>query len=307
MIPSTRWFHHAPLRVYCEAVPRVDVTRDGATRVNGTSQAVADRPKAAGPAHSSPVPVTDDQQPNLTRPVPPDQPIIITIDGPAGTGKSTVARLLARRLGVDFLDTGAMYRAATAIVIDHGLVDDLKSGNIGPILEKVLDADLHFDWTADPPSILAWLEPMDDRIRELDVTKLVSRIAAVSTLRKHLVQKQRIIGHQHPRLVTEGRDQGSVAFPHADLKFYLDAQPTVRAARRACQLRDAGRKVDEQLILGDIIERDRLDSTRTDGPLICPDDAVIVDTSHLSIDEVIDRLEDAVRERLADRLKAKPD
>lgn len=234
--------------------------------------------------------------------MPLDQPIIITIDGPAGTGKSTVARLLAQRLGVDFLDTGAMYRAATAIVIDYGLAHHLDDGNIGPILEKILDADLHFDWSQDPPSILAWMHSVDDRIREHDVTKLVSRIAAASTVRKHLVQKQRIIGHQHPRLVTEGRDQGSVAFPDADVKFYLDADPAVRAARRASQLRDAGRAVDEQLLLGDIIERDRLDSTRTDGPLLCPDDAVIVDTSHLSIDEVIDNLEETVRSRLAERL-----
>ena len=220
----------------------------------------------------------------------PDTPIIITIDGPAGTGKSTVARMLAAKVGLDFLDTGAMYRAATAIVIDHGLVDDLTSNTYGRILEKVIDADLHFDWQTDPPAILAWLEPLNARIREPDVTRLVSKIATIGTLRKHMVQKQRIIGHQHPRLVTEGRDQGSVAFPDAAVKFYLDADPAVRAARRAEQLREAGHTVDEAELLQSIIDRDNSDSTRADGPLICPDDAIRVDTSELDIDGVVETL-----------------
>jgi len=231
--------------------------------------------------------------------VPADTPVIITIDGPAGTGKSTVARLLARRLGLDFLDTGAMYRAATAIVIDHGLVGDLDRGQHGRILEKVVDADLHFDWKADPPAILAWLRPLNDRIREADVTLLVSRVAKIGTLRKHMVQKQRIIGHQHPRLVTEGRDQGSIAFPDAEVKFYLDADPAVRARRRADQLREGGASVDEGRLLGEILERDRIDSTRSDGPLICPEDAAVIDTSELSIEQVVHELAGRVEARLA--------
>jgi cytidylate kinase len=226
----------------------------------------------------------------VTEVVNPANPIIITIDGPAGTGKSTVARRLAARIGLDFLDTGAMYRAATAIVIDHGLVEDLDAQVYGRILEKVIDADLHFDWQTDPPAILAWMRPLNDRIRELDVTRLVSRVAMIGTLRKHMVQKQRIIGHQHPRLVTEGRDQGSVAFPDAPVKFFLDAEPGVRARRRADQLREAGHTVDEGELLASIIERDRIDSTRADGPLICPEDAIRIDTSDLDIDGVVDAL-----------------
>ena len=220
----------------------------------------------------------------------PDTQIIITIDGPAGTGKSTVARMLAAKIGLDFLDTGAMYRAATAIVIDHGLVEDLEANIYGRILEKIIDADLHFDWQTDPPAILAWLEPLNDRIREPDVTKLVSKIATIGTLRKHMVQKQRIIGHQHPRLVTEGRDQGSVAFPDAAVKFFLDADPTIRARRRADQLREAGHTVNQPELLASIIERDRIDSTRADGPLICPKDAIRIDTSELDIEGVVESL-----------------
>lgn len=227
--------------------------------------------------------------------MPDDQPIIITIDGPAGTGKSTVARSLAQRLGLGFLDTGAMYRAATAIFLDSKFDRE----EVGEFVSKVMGADLHFDWSKDPPAILAWDDPYDDRIRNPDVTATVSWVATLGELRSHMVRKQRIIAAQHPRLVTEGRDQGSVAFPDAFIKFYLDAEPTVRAKRRSEQLKLDGHDVDESEMLKRILERDRVDSTRDDGPLICPDDAIVVDTSAMDVNEVVGHLEAAVRERLA--------
>jgi cytidylate kinase len=227
--------------------------------------------------------------------VPPERPTIITIDGPAGTGKSSVARELARRIGLDFLDTGAMYRAAAAIVIDHAI----DRADTDAIVAKVAGADLHFDWTADPPAIMAWDIPLDRRIRDADVTAIVSPIAAIGRLREHMVRKQRIIAHQHPRLVSEGRDQGSVVFPDACVKFYLDADAAVRAKRRADQLRADGRDADEAALLAEILERDRSDSARKDGPLICPDDAVVIDTSRMTRDQVVERLEDEVRVRIA--------
>ncbi len=221
-------------------------------------------------------------------------PVIITIDGPAGTGKSTVARQLAIKLGLDFLDTGAMYRAAAAIMIDRQIPKE----DIGELVSQVLGADLHFDWQQDPPTILAWDTPIDHRIRNEDVTKRVSFVAAIPELRHHMVRKQRVIGAQHPRLVTEGRDQGSVVFPDAAIKFYLDADPTVRAQRRIDQLGVAD-TVDLAEMCERIVRRDQIDSSRDDGPLVCPEDAIVIDTANYNVQGVIDLLEAHTRERIA--------
>lgn len=241
---------------------------------------------------TEPIPTTTRRGPVLI--VPATTPIIVTIDGPAGTGKSTVAHALAMRLGIDVLDTGAMYRAAAAIVLDEGLDPD----DPDTVVARVADADLHFDWNTSPPAILAWMKPMNDRIRHADVTAIVSKISAIGPLRAHMVRKQRIIAHQHPRLVTEGRDQGSVVFPDAKVKFYLDADPTTRAERRAEQLALAGQPCTAAELLPRILERDHLDSTRSDGPLVCPDDAIRIDTTHLDFEQVVDRLEQEVRARV---------
>lgn len=227
--------------------------------------------------------------------VPTHLPVIITIDGPAGTGKSTVAQLLAQRLGLDFLDTGAMYRCAAAIMIDRE-IDPVE--DVGHLVSTVIGADLHFDWEASPPTILAWDAPMDHRIRQPDVTAAVSLVAAIGELRSHMVRKQRIIAAQHPRLVTEGRDQGSVVFPDAEVKFYLDAAAGVRAKRRAEQLKANGIDVELNALTGEILERDRLDSTRADGPLICPDNAIRVDTSEIALGGVVELLEAHVRAKV---------
>ena len=223
------------------------------------------------------------------------QRIIITIDGPAGSGKSTVAHGLAERLGLEFLDTGAMYRAAALLAIEQGVKPD-----DGPALaEAVRQAGLAFDWNDDPPRLLMGGRDVSRRIRDMDVSSIVSIVAAQGEVRAELVRAQRRLGEEHPRLVTEGRDQGSVVFPDAPLRFFLVAEVTVRARRRVAQLAELGSPVDETRVIDDIRERDRIDSTRADGPLTRPEGAIEIDTSNLSIEQVVGRLESIARAELA--------
>lgn len=228
--------------------------------------------------------------------LPAGEPVIVTIDGPAGTGKSTVARELAHRLGLEFLDTGAMYRAAAAIALDRNIpLDDEPA-----VAQAALEADLHFDWSMDPPALMAFWKPVVERLREPDVSRAVSPVASLPKVRDVMVRRQRVIGKQHPRLVTEGRDQGSVVFPEAPVKIYLDASREVRAKRRYDQLREMGVAASMESVEHEIADRDHRDSTRAVGPLICPEDALLVDTSDMGFDEVVDTLEGIVRERVAD-------
>lgn len=224
----------------------------------------------------------------------PKVPILVTIDGPAGTGKSSVAHALANRLGVRVLDTGAMYRAAAAIVIDH----DLPRNDQDAIVERLKSADLHFDWTADPPAILAWNKPLNDRIREADVNELVSAVAAIGPLREHMKRKQRLIAQQYPYLVSEGRDQGSAVFPNADVKFYLTADVRERARRRVEQLHEQGIIVDLEEMVEKLRRRDEFDAHRPFDPLTKPTDALELDTTTLTFDEVVDWLEARVLDRV---------
>lgn len=221
--------------------------------------------------------------------------MIVTIDGPAGAGKSSVAKRLAERLGADFLDTGAMYRGVAAASLEAGL-DVTDHDKVADLAEQL---NIRFNWSDDPPSLKIDGIDVTHRLRDRDVTRAVSDIAANARVRDVLVHAQRWIGGEHPNLVTEGRDQGSVVFRDATVKFYLDASPEVRARRRARQLREAGKEADEQKILEQIVYRDQRDKSRSDGPLICPDDAICIDSSGMTLDEVIDDLYQRVRRALA--------
>ncbi|MEM6750833.1 MAG: (d)CMP kinase [Planctomycetota bacterium] len=222
--------------------------------------------------------------------------LIVTLDGPAGSGKSTVARRLAERLGVEFLDTGAMYRGLTALALHRGL-RPAEDEDASLIVELARANPLRFDWTQDPPRLLMGSVDLSSRLRDSDVSQNVSDVARLVGVRRVLVDRQRDIGREHPRLVSEGRDQGSVVFPEADAKFFLDASTDVRAKRRAGQIRAAGRVAHEPEIRRRILERDRKDSTREFAPLICPQDAERIDTSDMTLGAVVDHLEGLVTQR----------
>src|SRR4051794_23791329 len=218
--------------------------------------------------------------------------MVITIDGPAGTGKSTVAQTLAQRLGFDFLDTGAMYRAL-------GLEALRRNANLEDARELTYIAKhvrIDFDWSRKPPGVLLNGEPVGHLLRGGEATRAASYVAVVPAIREMLVAEQQRIGRERPNLVTEGRDQGTVVVPHAELKFYLEAAPGVGARRRVAQLRARGEIVDYQEILNGIMARDTRDATRTVGPLAVPADAEVIDTTTLTQEQVIEHIVGRVRE-----------
>ncbi len=210
-----------------------------------------------------------------------DAPTIVAIDGPAGAGKSTVGRAVADRLGLQYLDTGAMYRAITFAALRRGL-DPTDEAHVAELSEAV---DLSVD--AGPNGTVVVVDGVDAtiEIRGREVTSAVSAVAANSRVRSELVRRQRRWVNEHDGGVVEGRDIGSVVFPDATLKLYVTASPRVRAERRVAEI---GGDVAE--VEASIIERDRKDSTRSDSPLTEANGSVLLDTSGLSVDEVVDRV-----------------
>ena len=211
---------------------------------------------------------------------------VVAIDGPAGAGKSTIARALARRLGVPYLDTGAMYRAVT----HAALRDGVQPNDVGAVthLAGVSRIDVGEDRvTVDGVDVTR--EIRSDRINQA-----VSHVAAISGVRTVLREQQRAWVAAHGGGVVEGRDIGTVVFPDATLKVFLTASPEVRARRRVAE--SGG---DVEAIARSIAERDRLDSSRVDSPLMTADGSITVDTSDLSIDQVVEKLHGLVVEREA--------
>lgn len=219
---------------------------------------------------------------------------VIAIDGPAGTGKSTVSQLLAARIGGHYLDTGAMYRTVTLAVLQAGV----DPADPAAVTEVARAADVRAGIAEDGTTRMT-LDGSDvsSRIREDDVTAAVSAVSAVGTVRDLLLTLQRQAATEH-LLVVEGRDIGTVVFPNALVKIFLTAAPEVRAERRYQQQRAAGRPADLAEILAAVNRRDHLDSTREIAPLRAADDAIRVDTSDLTRDEVVDRLAELVDQRI---------
>lgn len=220
-------------------------------------------------------------------------PLVVAMDGPSGTGKSSVSRRLAAALSARYLDTGAMYRIATLNVLRSGV--DVNDADAVSAATEALVLSVGTDPASD--RVLLAGEDVTDEIRGGAVTAAVSAVSAVPRVRELLVDKQREFIAQHPRIVVEGRDIGTVVLPNADVKIYLTASAEARALRRNAQNVAEGRGDDYEAVLADVQRRDHLDSTRAVSPLRPAEDSVLVDTSEIGIDDVIDRLLTVVRDR----------
>jgi len=222
---------------------------------------------------------------------------VITIDGPAASGKSTIARLLAERLGASFLDTGAMYRAVTLAAIEAGVDMSDEEKLLG-----VLD-NRKFQFAVREGKMVVSIDGLDvtEQIRRQEVTANARYIASAAKLREKLVEMQRQFAAREKKIVAEGRDQGTVAFPDAGVKFYLTADATERAKRRQIELRARGSSENLEQIQNAIEERDKSDEDRAVGPLKPAEDAIVVDTTDLSIEDVVEKLLRFVEEKCRER------
>lgn len=222
---------------------------------------------------------------------------IIAIDGHSSTGKSTLAKQLANKLNFLYIDTGAMYRAVTWFAIQKGLVSQNHFDKKGLIKEL---KNIHIDFVLNPQSgeaeVLLNGKNIEKEIRSMEVSNLVSPVAAIPEVRKKLVAEQRKMAENHS-VVMDGRDIGSVVFPHADLKIFMTASPEVRAKRRFKELKEKGQKVTYEEVFQNVTQRDKMDSEREDSPLIKTEDAVEIDNSTITKEEQLEKILQIVKQR----------
>lgn len=216
---------------------------------------------------------------------------VVTIDGPSGSGKSTTSRLLARRLSFNFLDTGAMYRAFALLTLEKGAERDRTA-----FLPLLKDFTINFIYDGDVQRIICNGVDVTDKIRTQEVSMWASTLSKEKEVREKMGQLQRLIG-QNGKIVAEGRDMGSVVFSDAFAKFFLLATPEIRAERRYKELIAKNFNVTYSEVLEDIIKRDEQDSNRDIAPLKPAEDAFIIDTSHLNIEQVVDIMFAKVQEK----------
>lgn len=231
--------------------------------------------------------------------------MIVTVDGPAGAGKSTVAEQVAQRLNLPYLNSGLIYRAVTVLVLDH------EAGNFadrGAVLRTIRELNLRFveDGVTGTRRVFAGETDVTDRLKAPDVTPEVYRIANDVEYRSLLVGLQRRFG-KSPGVVAEGRDMGTVIFPEADVKFFLDASAEERARRTHADLSRSGYEKTFESVLTETVERDNRDRSRKDAPLRVPDDGVVVQTDDLTVDEVVEQLMKYVQAKVVDSDEANSD
>lgn len=216
--------------------------------------------------------------------------LIVAVDGPSGTGKSTMCRALAKRLDAKYVDTGAMYRVATLAVLRAGV----DPADTAKVIEATTDLPLEVSDDPDSTEVLFAGEDVKAEIRGSEVTKHVSAVSAVPEVRVNLVELQRKLAREAGRAIVEGRDIGTVVLPDAPAKVFMTASAEVRAKRRYDQDVAAGREADFDAVLADVQRRDDADSSRATSPLKPADDAVLVDTSEMTPDEVLAALTEVV-------------
>jgi len=215
--------------------------------------------------------------------------MIISIDGPAGSGKSTTAKFVAKKLGFLYIDTGAMYRAATLLA----LITGTNPQNELAVAHLVRDADIKMINVENGIKVLLNKEDVTKRIRTPEVTRFVSLVSTYRAVRDHLVSLQREMGENN-NVVCEGRDIGTVVFPNADIKIYLTCSIDERAKRRLADLQRANVKASFDEVKRDILRRDKIDSERKLSPLRIPEGAITIDTTNLTIEEQVQKVLDLV-------------
>jgi cytidylate kinase len=218
--------------------------------------------------------------------------LIIAIDGPAGAGKSTIASRLARKLGYVNLESGAMYRALALKAIEW----DASFDDEATLLKLAQDSRITLDPSIGGNRVLLDRRDVSSRVRERDVSEAASRVSVHPKVREWMVARQREMGIGGG-VVMEGRDIGTKVFPDADLKIFLDADPVIREQRRLDQQKVKG--VSAEAMAAELRERDQRDRTRAASPLVAAEDAVVLDSTHLSEDEVLERIEELARQKLA--------
>jgi len=216
--------------------------------------------------------------------------LIIAIDGPAGSGKSSSATLIAKKLGYLYIDTGAMYRAITFLALENGAI-----GNESRIVELARNCKIDLSHNDGEVIVLLNNRNISEEIRSAEINSNVSNVSKISDVRKLMVEKQREMGAKGSGVVMEGRDIGTVVFPNADVKIFLTATLDTRANRRANEYFEKGSEVLVNDIKNNLSNRDQIDSSRNDSPLTKASDAIEVDTTNVTIDEQVNLVLEVVK------------